>query len=265
MKDMQASPDSRGVTIMRVGVKNVRMPLSVLVKEGGFRRVSADISLCVDLPHHFKGTHMSRFLEILGEWGEKLVSSREMESLLEETLAKLRARRAEIDLRFAYFLARHAPVSGRSGALGYPCVFHGVLDPQEYRFTLGVEVPVMTACPCSREISSRGAHTQRAVIRARVRYLPGTFVWIEELVASLEGLGSSSIYSNVSIEDEAAVTEGSYDRPRFVEDVLRDAVLLLRRDERVSWFEVECESQESIHNHEAFAWQREEKTPEGAA
>jgi GTP cyclohydrolase I len=258
VKDVQSLIDGRGVKIVRVGVKHVKMPLSVLVKGGGSRRVLGDISLSVDLPHHFKGTHMSRFLEVLEEWGEKLVSSREIESLLEDLRRRLRADRAELWLKFTYFIPGFSPVSQLPGSPGYPSEFHGILDGGNYSFVLGVDVPVMTLCPCSKEISLRGAHTQRAVIRARIRYFPDTFVWIEDLVSSLESLGSSPIYSNFSIDDERRITESSYDTPRFVEDVLRDAVLLLRSDGRIFWFEVECESQESIHNHSAFAWQEEQ-------
>jgi GTP cyclohydrolase I len=215
------------------------------------------VSLTADLPHYFKGTHMSRFIEILEEWRNRPVSGPEVKAILQQTKTELKAEMAHADIRFKYFMEKQAPVSKRSSILGYQSRFCGDLNGGDFEFKLGVEVPVETVCPCSKEISDFGAHNQRASIRANVRFVHGKFVWIEELVRLLEDQGSAQIYPLLKRQDEKYVTERAFNNPKFVEDVVRDCVLALRKIDRILWFEVECESEESIHQHNAFAYHQE--------
>ena len=265
MRDVAASADTRGITVQRVGVKDVHLPVRVRRKGGGFDSVLARIDLGVELPHQFRGTHMSRFVDILFEWGQKPISKSELREMLEEACERLGARRARIDVAFKYFIGKRAPASGSESALDYDCKFEGILDDGDYEFTLGVEVPVTILCPCSKEIARHGAHNQRAVVRARLRYQPEVMMWIEDLVAMLEQQGSAEIFPLLKREDEKWVTEAAYEHPKFVEDVVRDVVAMFRADRRVIWFQVGCESLESIHNHTVYAFQEEDlSSPAGS-
>lgn len=257
LKDVQSSKDTRGISIQKVGVKRVHLPLQILTKDGSFQHVMGNVSLCADLTETDRGTHMSRYMEILNRWSKKQMSSREIRLVLEEVHQKLGAERAEISIGFKYFLEKASPVSGSIGYMDYDCLFYGLLENNDFSFILGVEVPVQLVCPCSKEISREGAHNQRADVRVKLEYYPDRFVWLEELVADIEESGSSAVYPVIKREDEKYVTEKSFDNPKFVEDVLREMVEKFRRDERIRWFEVECDSYESIHNHNAFAYQQE--------
>ncbi len=243
--------------MQRVGVKGVEIPFQIKARDDGHQTVLACVTLTADLPHYFKGTHMSRFIEIIEEWRNRPVSGPDVKTILQQTRSELKAEVAHMDMRFKYFMERHAPVSGLSSILGYQSVFSGSQDGGDFDFRLGVQVPIQTVCPCSKEISDFGAHNQRALIRANVRFVHGKFVWIEELVGMLEDQGSAEIYPLLKREDEKFVTERSFSNPKFVEDVVRDCVLALRGDSRIRWFEVECESDESIHAHNAFAYHQE--------
>jgi GTP cyclohydrolase I len=257
VKDLAASADTRGITVQLVGVKDVHLPVRVRRKGAGFDSVLARIDLGIELPHHFRGTHMSRFVDILFHWSQKPISKPDLREMLREACDRLEARRARIDVAFKYFITKRAPITESESALDYDCVFEGILDGDEYLFTLGVEVPVTICCPCSKEISRYGAHNQRAIVKARIRYRPDVMVWIEDLVAMLEQQGSAEIYPLLKREDEKFVTETAYENPKFVEDVVREAVGMLRADQRVTWFQVSCESLESIHNHTVYAFQEE--------
>jgi GTP cyclohydrolase I len=257
LKDVAADRDQRGVTIQRVGVKDVHLPAHIRRKEGGYDSVLACVSLAAELPHHFRGTHMSRFLAVLFKWSQRPVASQDIRAMLAEVREELEAPSAHIDMRFKYFVAKRAPVSGAESYLDYDCEFNGSLVGDSYAFTLGVEAPITSLCPCSRDISAQGAHSQRAMLRVRLRYAPGEMIWIEDLVSELERHGSAQIYPLLKREDEKYVTEHAYANPRFVEDVVREVVVALRADQRVAWFEVECESYESIHNHSVYAYQQE--------
>jgi len=257
VKDVAASRDERGITIQRVGVKDVHLPVQIRRKEGGFAQVLGRIGLSVELPQDYRGTHMSRFLEILFHWSRQPITGADLAQMLREACERLGAERAEVEMAFKYFVTKRAPETGAESALDYDCSFHGRLDGETYVFTLGVDVPVTSLCPCSKEISDGGAHSQRAVIRARVRYPPTEMIWIEDLVGLLEQQGSAQIYPLLKRRDEKFVTEQAFAHPKFVEDIVRDAVALLRADSRVTWFQVECDSFESIHNHSAFAFQEE--------
>ena len=259
LSDVAAEADSRGITIQRVGVKEVHLPIQVRRKSDGLVSALARIDLAVELPHHFRGTHMSRFVEILFHFSQHPIGPTEIAEMLAEARKRLGARKADLRLAFKYFISKRAPASGAESALDYGCQFEGERDEENFVFTLGAEVPVTLLCPCSKEISSRGAHSQRAMVKVKIRTRPGEFVWIEDLVNLVEAQASSSLYPVLKREDEKFVTEQAYDNPRFVEDMLRDVVIALRNEPRVIWFEVSCESMESIHNHSVFAYQQEGK------
>lgn len=255
MKDVQSLADLRGITIQKVGVKDVHLPLRIMQRSGGVQQVLGNVTLAAELPHNFKGTHMSRFMEVLMKWSEAGLSSRESRRVLEEAAAKLEAERVEMSISFKYFLQKKAPVSGQASVLDYDCEFTCSLDKDHFDFILGVKVPVTSLCPCSKEISQYGAHNQRASISIRLRSHP--YLWIEDVVDKAERLGSCEIFPLLKREDEKHVTEQAYENPKFVEDILRDAVLSLREDSRIYWFEVNCESFESIHNHSVYAFHTE--------
>lgn len=253
MKDVQNFPDPRGIAIQRVGVKDVHMPVLIATKNGEYQHALGEFSLSVNLPQDYKGTHLSRFVEIINAWAEKPISGFELRKILQDLSSRLDSACSEMTLKFRYFLPTVAPVSGSRSLLDYKCEFWGALDHERFDYRLGVEIPVVSLCPCSKAISRYGAHNQRAFIRAWIRFKPGQFVWIEEVVQSLEKVGSCQVYPLLKREDEKAVTETAYDNPKFVEDIMRDAVLTLRSDERVRGFILEVESFESIHNHSAYA------------
>jgi GTP cyclohydrolase I len=253
MIDLQASADHREIPIGRVGVSGLQLPIKILEKAGGYQHVVAGSSLFVEVPARVRGTHLSRLVELLGDWANEPVSSSDIESLLHNTRARTGSPSAEAELSFDYFLPRTAPVSGRTGLLNYRCTFLGRLSPEGFDFTLGVDVPVTTLCPCSKEISDAGAHNQRATARVRVRYTKEAFLWLEDLIALIEEQGSSPVYPILKRVDEKFVTEAAYENPKFVEDVVRDLTLSLSRSQEVTWVSAECESHESIHNHNALA------------
>ncbi len=259
MKDVAASTDTRGITVQRVGVKDVHLPILVRRKSGGFDSALARINFSVSLPHQFRGTHMSRFVDILFHWRQKPISKPELEEMLREACERLGAEHARVDVSFKYFMNKRSPATQSESALDYDCKFEGVLDGDNYLLTTVVEVPVTILCPCSKEISKYGAHSQRAIIRANIRTRSEAMVWIEDLVTMLEQQGSAEIFPLLKREDEKFVTEAAYENPKFVEDVVRDVVAILRDDSRIVWFRVECESIESIHNHTAYAFQEEAK------
>ena len=255
MKDVQNGPDRRGIAIQKVGIKEAHLPFLIKTMDGGFQQVLARISFTVSLPMEYKGTHMSRFLEILNPWSQKPVAEPEMEAILTEALERLEAQSAGLCIRFKYFIEKKAPVSGKRSVLDLDCSFYGYKKRSEpMQFTLGVDVPFTSLCPCSKEISRYGAHNQRGLMRAQVRFRSGyECIYIEDLAARMEQQASCPIYPLLKREDEKFVTEAAYDNPKFVEDILRDLVLVLRRISGMEWFSVECENFESIHNHNAYA------------
>ena len=260
MKDVQNQTDSRGVEIQKVGIKGFELPIVIQRKDDENKVIYASATCGVTLPAHYKGTHMSRFVEVLNEWRE--LKTLDIKSCVESVVQKLNAKSAHVEFNFKYFIDKVSPVTGISAPMCYDCTFEGILDnygeeDEEYRFFLGVKVPVTTLCPCSKEISNYGAHNQRAIVSVKVSYPEEEHVWIEELVSEIEKCASSELYPLLKREDEKFVTEHAYDNPKFVEDVLRDVVLLLRNNDKIDLFEVECESIESIHNHSAYAYQCE--------
>lgn len=255
MKDVQNQTDDRGIAIQRVGINEAHLPFLIRTKDGGFQQVLANIRFTVSLPMEFKGTHMSRFLEILEPWSHKPLAETEMDAMLTEAMAHLDAQSANLEICFKYFIDKKAPVSGKVSCLDLDCFFRGEKRIGEsMQFTLGVEVPFTSLCPCSKEISRYGAHNQRSVCRVAVRFHPHVeCIYIEDLATLVEEQASCPIYPLLKREDEKYVTERAYEHPKFVEDILRDVVLALRRLPGIAWFSLTCENFESIHNHNAYA------------
>jgi GTP cyclohydrolase I len=257
LPDIQKIADTRGIAIDQVGISDLKYPIQVLDRNGKPFSVVAEISMSVHLPHHFKGTHMSRFLEVLTSH-EGEITMRTLPAILRDLKAKLDAQSAYIDVKFPYFIEKKAPVSKARGKVGFECTFIGSSNGVRDDFSLRVKVPVTTLCPCSKEISDRGAHNQRGYVTLEVRtrqLSPGKWdiVWIEELVEVAERAASSPVYSVLKRPDERYVTMQAYDNPAFVEDVVRSCSHLLKKDSRIGSFKVSVINHESIHEHNAFA------------
>ena len=257
MHDVQNQNDERRIPIDKVGVNDLRYPITVLDRDREIQHTVASLTLSVSLPHHFKGTHMSRFIEILNEHrGE--VTMRTLPKILHAMKNRLEAESAHIEVRFPYFLERAAPVSGARALIDFECHFIGISNGGYDDFILGVKVPVTSLCPCSKAISDYGAHNQRGHITIEVRSAPAeadgpTIIWIEELIEIAENSASAPVYALLKRSDERHVTMQAYDNPVFVEDMVRNAAARLQSDDRVDWFQVQAVNQESIHNHSAFA------------
>ena len=257
MEDVQNRNDERQVPIDQVGVCDLRYPISVLDRNHEKQHTIARLTLSVSLPHHFKGTHMSRFIEVLNQHrGE--VTMRTVPAILTDLRKRLAAEKAQITVEFPYFLERVAPVSRAKSLMEYDCSFQAEIDGGQEDFVLSVRVPVTSLCPCSKAISDYGAHNQRGFITFTVRTKKGVngnwkFIWIEELIAIAEKSASAPIYALLKRTDERHVTMQAYDNPVFVEDMVRNAASYLNKDKRIAWFEVRVVNHESIHNHQAFA------------
>jgi len=249
MSDVQKAPDFRKLAINKVGVKDISYPIVVMDKNDAFQHTVARVNMYVDLPHHFKGTHMSRFVEILNTHRKEMALDK-METTLENIKEKLGASSAHLEMEFPYFIEKRAPVSGAVSLMEYTCRFIGTLST-DFDFILEIRVPVTSLCPCSKELSRFGAHNQRGIIAVQVRYRE--FIWIEDLVVAIEECGSSPVYSLLKREDEKFVTEQAFENPRFVEDMVREAALRLLKMDNITWFAVSAENFESIHNHSAYA------------
>ncbi len=249
MPDMQKRPDSRRIPITKVGVKDISYPIVVMDKNRTLQHTVARINMYVDLPHQFKGTHMSRFVEILNKYREQIALDK-LETILEEMKSKLGSESAHLEIQFPYFIDKTAPVSGAKSLMEYTCEFSASMS-EKLDFVLSIKVPLTSLCPCSRELSRFGAHNQRSIMTVRVRYRD--FIWIEDLVELIEQCGSSPLYSLLKRADEKFVTEHAYENPRFVEDMVREAHSRLAALENIIWFSVEAENFESIHNHSAYA------------
>lgn len=250
LADIQSTPDERGIPLRQVGVTKLRYPLTVWDRDQQLQSTIGTFKLTVDLPHAFKGTHMSRFITSLERHSGE-VSLETLPDLVDDLRNRLDAERAHVRVEFPYFIRKAAPVSGEKSSLEIRCWFVGDAEERDARFTLGVDVPVMTLCPCSREISDRGAHCQRSHARISLRFRE--LVWIEEVVEIAEKAASAPLFPLLKREDEKWVTETSYDNPVFVEDLVRNIAVALREDPRITWFYVEAENEESIHAHNAYA------------
>lgn len=251
MQDKQSEKDIRGVRIDRVGVKGLRYPIVVHDLAHKKQNTVATIAMAVDLPHHFKGTHMSRFLEVLNAHG-RVVHVENIPDILQEMRKRLEAEYAHIHIEFPYFIEKKAPVTKSKGVLDYSATFTAhTYGKKGIDFVLGVTSCVTTLCPCSKAISMRGAHNQRGSVNIQTR--SNKTIWIEEIIKIAEASASCELYSLLKRGDEKYVTERAYDNPVFVEDLVRNVAVRLRKDKRIKWYRVEAENFESIHNHNAFA------------
>jgi GTP cyclohydrolase I len=247
---VQQERDSRNVAIDRVGVRSVSYPIVVMDRDSGTQNTVADVSMSVMLPHEFRGTHMSRFIEALEEYEGK-IGPATLEALTKRLCSKLDATEAEIEFRFPYFVRKQAPVSGIPSYMRCEAGLYGTCKKNVFDMVTKVTVNVQTLCPCSKEISSAGAHNQRAAVRLEVRMKE--LVWFEEMIQMVERSSSTPLYTLLKREDEKYVTEQAYANPHFVEDVVRDLAVELNRDDRITWYGISVSSSESIHNHDAFA------------
>ena len=255
--DVQATPDMRQIAIDQVGIKSVRHPVRVADKSAGVQHTIANFNMYVYLPQHFKGTHMSRFLEILNGY-EREISVESFEDMLRQMVIKLEAESGYVEMSFPYFINKTAPVSGVQSLMDYEVTFIGEINKGAYRQTMKVVVPVTSLCPCSKKISDYGAHNQRSHVTITAR--TNSFVWIEEVVRMAEEQASCELYGLLKRPDEKYVTERAYDNPKFVEDMVRDVAAVLNADERIDAYVVESENFESIHNHSAYALIERDKT-----
>ncbi|PKL06717.1 MAG: GTP cyclohydrolase I FolE2 [Spirochaetae bacterium HGW-Spirochaetae-9] len=251
MVDVQSMKDERRIPIQKVGVKGVRYPITLRDKAAQFQHTTAVVNLYADLPHDFKGTHMSRFIEVFEESRSDL-SMPSFLGMLQKIRLELEAETAYSEIHFPYFIQKKAPVSGQSSMMSYDCSYEGKVSDAGHSFIVGVTVPIQTVCPCSKAISSQGAHNQRGLVTLKVAL--GPFFWIEDLVAIVEDSASSDLFTLLKREDEKYITERSYDRPRFVEDLVREVYLRVEALGKFPRFSVEAENFESIHNHSAYAF-----------
>lgn len=250
LKDTQNEPDHRQIAIDRVGIKGLRFPMRLRDKARAEQHTVATVALTVDLPANFKGTHMSRFIEAIHAEGTELHVD-QIHSLLRNLTARLHSESAHASFTFPFFREKRAPVSGKAGLLDYDVTFDATLRKGQFDFVTTLVVPVATLCPCSKAISDRGAHNQRGHVTFAVR--TDVPLWIEDLIELVEGSASCELYSVLKRPDEKAVTERAYDNPVFVEDLVRNVAERANREECITWYRVEAENFESIHNHNAYA------------
>ncbi len=248
--DVQSSMDTRQIAINKVGIKDIRHPVKIKDRTGGEQHTVANFNMYVNLPHNFKGTHMSRFVEILNSY-EKEIGVESFNEMLQEMADRLEADAGHIEMNFPYFTNKQAPVSEVQSLLDYDVTLIGEINQGISIMYIRVVVPVTSLCPCSKKISERGAHNQRShvTVQAKVR----GFVWIEEIIDLVESEASCELFGLLKRPDEKHVTERAYDNPKFVEDMVRDVAMRLNEDDRISSYIVESENFESIHNHSAYA------------
>lgn len=258
MIDIQNLRDYRNIEINKVGVRNILYPITVLDKRHKVQHTVGRVNMYVNLPHHFKGTHMSRFIEILNEY-RGTINIRVITTILDKMKEKMNAHSAYLEVEFPYFIEKGAPISGAKSLMSYTCQFLASLINGHHSLIVGVIVPVTTLCPCSKEISQRGAHNQRSLVSVKVTFRK--FFWIEDLIKMIESSASSAVYALLKRSDEKFLTEKAYDNPMFVEDVVRNIALRLKANKNITWFRVESENLESIHNHNAYACVEKETPP----
>ena len=260
MIDVQSQKDHRNIDIDKVGVKNIRYPITVRDKENGTQQTVASINMYVNLPHDHKGTHMSRFIEVLSEY-RRQISLENFSRILDELKNRLNAESAHMEITFPYFITKKAPISGAEGLMEYVCTFTGSVNHSRGRdLAIELRIPIATVCPCSKEISEYGAHNQRGEVRVSLRFKK--FVWIEDIIRLVEESTSCEVFSVLKRNDEKFVTEKGYENPMFVEDVVREIALKLEADPNITWFAIDTENFESIHNHSAYAYIERQKNRE---
>ena len=250
MHDKQNERDFRKLRIDKVGVRGLRFPIQVRDKARAFQNTIATIGMFVDLPHHFKGTHMSRFIEVLNAHGGS-IHVENINDILRAMQKKLNAATAHLEIEFPYFMSKKSPVSKQESLMDYVARFDAAARNGDIDFMLTVKANVTTLCPCSKAIAKYGAHNQRGEVTVQIR--SHDIVWIEDLIGVIESSASSELYALLKRQDEKAVTERAYENPVFVEDMVRNVAVKLNADSRVTWYKVEAENFESIHNHNAYA------------
>jgi GTP cyclohydrolase I len=250
IEDVQNTPDKRHLDIDKVGIKSIRHPISVKDKTGGDQATIAMFDMYVHLPHNFKGTHMSRFVEILNE-NERIISVKNFEKILRDMLERLESKAGDVEMTFPYFVNKKAPISGVESLLDYEVTFIGSIKDNKFVNQIKVVIPVTSLCPCSKKISDYGAHNQRSHVTVTVE--TNDFVWIEDVIELVEKNASSELYGLLKRPDEKYVTEKAYDNPKFVEDMVRDIATDLNLNNKITSYIVESENFESIHNHSAYA------------
>jgi len=250
LHDKQSERDYRELRIDKVGVRGLRFPIQVRDKARSLQNTIATIGMYVDLPKEFKGTHMSRFIEVLHAHGS-VVHVENITEILHAMQGRLKSATAHLEMEFPFFLVKRAPVSGRESVMDYSARFDATACGREIDFVLSVQAAVTTLCPCSRAIARYGAHNQRGTVTVQIRSRRA--IWIEDLIAIIESSASSELYSLLKRQDEKAVTERAYENPVFVEDLVRNVALKLNAHPDVAWYKVEAENYESIHNHNAYA------------
>jgi GTP cyclohydrolase I len=250
LHDKQSERDHRQLRIDKVGVRGMRFPIQVRDKARAVQNTVATIGMFVDLPKEFKGTHMSRFIEVLNAHGD-VVHVENMTDILHAMQEKFQAATSHLEMEFPYFMKKRAPVSGMESLMDYVARFDATASNKDIDFVLTVKAMVTTLCPCSKAIAAHGAHNQRGEVTVQIRSRKA--VWIEDLIAVIESSASSELYALLKRQDEKAVTERAYDNPVFVEDLVRNVALKLNAHPDVTWYKVEAENHESIHNHNAYA------------
>ncbi|MGD8702057.1 MAG: GTP cyclohydrolase FolE2 [Desulfosarcina sp.] len=251
MKDVQNQRDHRNIPIDKVGIKNLRYPIRVKDRRDGSQSTIASINMYVDLPQEYKGTHMSRFVEML-HLLKLEISLSKFSALLEAMKQNLDAASAHIEVSFPYFIEKQAPVSQAPGLMDYNCRIIGTSNSRnEIDLVSEVNVPITSVCPCSKEISDHGAHNQRGSVQLQTRFKK--FIWLEDMIELVESCASCDVFSVLKRVDEKQVTEQGFSNPKFVEDVVRDIAEQLIADDNITWFSVSAENFESIHNHSAYA------------
>ncbi len=250
IQDVQNLADTRQIPINKVGIKDIRHPVCIRDRNGGNQYTIANFNMMVNLPHNFKGTHMSRFVEILNNY-ERTITIASFKEILKNMSTRLDAEASHIEMCFPYFINKAAPVSKVESLLDYQVSFIADLIDSKLDMWIQVVVPVTSLCPCSKKISNYGAHNQRSHVT--VKTLINDFIWIEELIELVEKQASCELYGLLKRPDEKYVTEKAYDNPKFVEDMVRDIADSLNKDDRISAYKVESENFESIHNHSAYA------------
>jgi GTP cyclohydrolase IB len=260
LEDVQGRADARRLPINRVGIKDIRHPVRVKDRSAGEQHTIANFNMYVSLPHNFKGTHMSRFVEILH--GEREISVESFRAMLEKMTQRLEADTGHIEMSFPFFVMKKAPVSGVESLMDYQATLIGERRDGQTEMWVRVVVPVTSLCPCSKKISDYGAHNQRShvTIKAKLR----SHLWIEEIIGIAESEASSELYGILKRPDEKFVTERAYENPKFVEDLVRDVAGRLNADDRIAEYTVEAENFESIHNHSAYALIERDKDAEEA-
>ena len=250
LHDQQSEPDYRELRIDKVGVRGLRFPVQVRDKAHSLQNTVAMIGMFVDLPKEFKGTHMSRFIEVLNAHGS-VVHVENITDILHEMQKKLHAETSHLEMEFPFFLTKKAPISGMESVMDYTARFDAAACGKEIDFVLTVKAKVTTLCPCSKAISNYGAHNQRGEVTVQIRSTKA--IWIEDLITIIESSASSELFSLLKRQDEKAVTERAYENPVFVEDLVRNVAQKLNNHPHVTWYKVEAENYESIHNHNAYA------------